>query len=429
MRILVVGGGGREHALCHALLKSPRCTALHAAPGNAGMANVATCHDVAAEDIEGQLALAVSFEIDLVVVGPEAPLAAGLIDRLEEVNILAFGPKAAAAELEASKSFTRKLCDDMQIPGARNKTFDGTDIDAALAYIEKEGAPIVIKADGLAAGKGVVVAETVEVAKDAARTMLETGADARIVVEECLIGEEASLFALCDGTTAIFMGTAQDHKRAYDGDKGPNTGGMGAYSPSPCMTEDLVEQAMKTIIAPALKGMSSRETPFRGFLYAGLMLTADGPKLIEFNVRFGDPEAQVVLPRLESDLVDLMDAASSGKLHGHDARFAEDRHGLTVVMAAKGYPGAYAKGDVIGGLDKLEGDPELVITHAGTRAEDGKILSNGGRVLNVSAFAESLSEAQKRCYEAVGTIDWPDGFFRNDIGWRALDPHIRTNND
>ncbi len=421
MRILVVGGGGREHALCWTISASPLCTKLYCAPGNAGIAQVAECLDVAAEDVAGLVALARREKIDFVVVGPEVPLAAGLADRLAEAGIKVFGPSAKAAQLESSKGFTKELCRRHGIPTGAYERF--SDADKAVSYIKAQGAPIVIKADGLAAGKGVVVAETVEQAIEAARDMLSGNrfgaAGASIVVEEFLVGEEASFFALCDGEHALPLVGAQDHKRAFDGDKGPNTGGMGAYSPAPIFDDAMQKRTMDEIILPTVRAMAEAGTPFRGVLYAGLMITAQGPRIFEYNCRFGDPECQVLMMRLKSDILPALIASADGGLKHFDLRWSNDT-ALTVVMAAKGYPDAYRKGSEIRGLEaagKVEG---VQIFHAGTRADGNRVLANGGRVLNVTAMAPTVEEARTRAYRAVDLIDWPEGFCRRDIAWRAV---------
>ena len=421
MRILVVGGGGREHALCWAISASPLCTKLLCAPGNPGIATVAQCIDVPAEDVEGQVALAIAEKIDFVVVGPEIPLVAGLADRLTKVGIKVFGPSGQAAQLEGSKGFTKDLCRRHNIPTGAYERFN--DLDKAIAYVKAQGAPIVVKADGLAAGKGVVVAETVEQAVAAVRDMLAGNrfgaAGASVVVEEFLDGEEASLFALCDGEHALALVGAQDHKRAFDGDKGPNTGGMGAYSPAPILDQAMVDRAMAEIVLPTVRAMKAEGMPFKGVLYAGLMIGRNGPKLIEYNCRFGDPETQPMMMRLKSDLVPALIACADGGLKHLDLRWSDDA-ALTVVMAANGYPDAYKKGSEIRGLEaagKVEG---VQVFHAGTRAEGGHIVANGGRVLNVTASAPTIEEARARAYKAVDLIDWPEGFCRRDIAWRAV---------
>jgi phosphoribosylamine---glycine ligase len=426
MRILVVGGGGREHSLCWAISASPLCTKLYCAPGNAGIAQVAECIDVAAEDIAGQVALAQREKIDFVVVGPEVPLAMGLADRFTDAGIKVFGPSQKAAQLESSKGFTKELCKRHNIPTGAYERF--TDADKAAAYIKAQGAPIVVKADGLAAGKGVVVAETVEQAIDAARDMLSGNrfgaAGASVVIEEFLVGEEMSFFALCDGEHVLPLIAAQDHKRAFDNDKGPNTGGMGAYSPAPIFDAAMQKRTMDEIILPTARAMAADGMPFKGVFYAGLMITAQGPKIFEYNCRFGDPECQVLMMRLKSDLVPALIACADGGLKHFDLRWSNDS-ALTVVMAANGYPDAYQKGTEIRGLDaagKVEG---VQIFHAGTKfGPDGKrVLANGGRVLNVTAMAPTVEEARNRAYRAVDLIDWPEGFCRRDIAWRVVGSH------
>jgi phosphoribosylamine---glycine ligase len=421
MRILVIGGGGREHALCWAIAASPLCTKLYCAPGNAGIAQVAECVDVAAEDIGGQVALAKREKIDFVVVGPEQPLVSGLVDRLTEAGIKAFGPSAKAAQLEGSKGFTKDLCRRHNIPTGTYQRF--TDLDKAIAYIEARGAPIVVKADGLAAGKGVVVAETIEQAIAAVRDMLEGNrfgaAGAAVVIEEFLDGEEASFFALCDGEHALPLVGAQDHKRVFDGDKGPNTGGMGAYSPAPIFDQAMQTRTMDEIILPSVRAMAAEGMPFKGLLYAGLMIGSKGPRLIEYNCRFGDPECQVLMMRLKSDILPALIASAEGGLKHFDLRWSDDM-ALTIVMAAEGYPDAYEKGSEIRGLDmagKVEG---VQIFHAGTKPDGKRVLANGGRVLNVTAMAPTVEEARNRAYRAVDLIDWPEGFCRRDIAWRAV---------
>ena len=423
MRILVVGSGGREHALCWAIAASPLCTKLFCAPGNAGIAQVAECVEVGIDDIAGQVALAQREKIDFVVVGPEGPLVAGLADRLVEAGIKVFGPSAKAAQLEGSKGFTKDLCRRHNIPTAAYEHF--TDTAKAEAYIRAQGAPIVVKADGLAAGKGVVVAETVQRAIDAMRDMLSGNrfgaAGASVVVEEFMEGEEASLFALCDGEHALALAGAQDHKRVFDGEKGPNTGGMGAYSPAPILDAAMVDRAMREIVLPTVHALAADGAPYKGVLYAGLMIGPQGPRLVEYNCRFGDPECQVLMMRLKSDIVPALMACADGGLRHFDLRWADDA-ALTVVMAATGYPDAYKKGSEIRNLaaaGKVEG---VQIFHAGTKfGPDGKqVLANGGRVLNVTAMAPTVEEARARAYGAVDLIDWPQGFCRRDIAWRAV---------
>ena len=421
MKILLLGSGGREHALAWKMAASPLVDKLYCAPGNAGIAHEAECVALDLADHATVAAFCRSHGVDLVVVGPEAPLCAGIVDDLEAAGVKAFGPSKAAARLEGSKGFTKDMCRTNGIPTAGYERFRAA--DAARAYIRAQGAPIVVKADGLAAGKGVVVAQTLDEAEAAIDLMFGGGlgkAGVEVVIEEFLDGEEASFFALCDGETAIPLTTAQDHKRAYDGDKGPNTGGMGAYSPAPNIDAAMSARIMAEIVAPTMRAMKAIGAPYKGVLYAGLMITREGPKLIEYNARFGDPETQVLMLRLMSDLVPALLASRDGMLKNFDLRwYAEPA--LTVVMAAKGYPGAYARGTVIEGLDDAAAVEGVEIFHAGTKAEGGKILANGGRVLDVSAIGKTVSEARSRAYEAVSRIRWPDGFCRHDIGWRAVE--------
>ena len=421
MRVLVVGGGGREHALCWAIAASPLIDALFCAPGNAGIAGDAVCVPVAAEDIDGILGLVRDERIGFVVVGPEAPLVAGLVDRLDAAGVKAFGPTAAAARLEGSKAFAKDLCARYGIPTAAYGRF--TELEAAEAFIEGRPLPIVVKADGLAAGKGVTIAETRDEARAAAREMLAEdrfGAAGReIVIEEFLAGEEASFFALVDGETALPLAAAQDHKRVGDGDTGPNTGGMGAYSPAPVVTEEVAERVMARIVRPTVAAMKAEGAPFKGVLYAGLMIEDGEPRLLEYNVRFGDPECQALMVRLASDLLPALVASADGVLDMFDLRWHDDA-ALTVVMAAKGYPGDYARGSVIGGLDALRADDGVTVFHAGTKEDGGRVRAAGGRVLGVTALAPSIAAAQRLAYEAVDAIDWPEGFCRRDIGARAI---------
>jgi phosphoribosylamine--glycine ligase len=422
MRVLVIGSGGREHALCWAIAGSPLCDRLYCAPGNPGIAKEATCVSIAATDIDAILAFAQKEKIDFVVVGPEAPLVAGLVDQCEAAGIAAFGPSAAAAALEGSKGFTKDLCAKYDIPTARYRRF--TDANAAKAYARDEGAPIVVKADGLAAGKGVTVAMTLaeaEVAIDGALVGNRFGAaGAEVVIEEFLTGEEASFFVLSDGKHALPLASAQDHKRAFDGDKGPNTGGMGAYSPAPCVTPAIADEVMARIIRPTLDGMAKEERPYKGVLYAGLMLTAKGPQLIEYNVRFGDPECQVLLPRLKSDLLPALLASRDGVLKDFDLRW-HDEAALGVVLAARGYPDDPKRGSEIRGLDAAAAsDPTVQIFHAGTKRVGEKLVADGGRVLNIVGLGATIEEARNRAYAVIDRIDWPEGFCRRDIGWRAL---------
>ena len=422
MRVLVIGSGGREHALCWKLAASPLLKKLWCAPGNPGIAEVAQCVDIGTMDIPALVAFAQDNLVDIVFPGPEAPLVAGLTDAMTDAGIACCGPSKAAAQLEGSKTFTKELCDAANIPTARWERFE--DIEAAKEFVRRRGAPIVVKADGLAAGKGVVVAATVAEAMDAIENMMQDRAfgeaGAAIVIEECLIGEEVSLFALCDGEVALPFGSAQDHKRVGDGDTGPNTGGMGCYSPVPVFTPELEQLAMDRILRPALAEMQRRGTPFRGILFAGLMLTVDGPKLIEFNVRFGDPECQVLLLKLRSDLLPALLAACDGELRHFDLRWQETAS-VGVVMAAPGYPEAPEAGSAIHGLDRAGALPDVRIFHAGTSADaDGTIRAAGGRVLTVCATGADLAGARDAAYRAVRAIDWPEGFCRHDIGHRAL---------
>lgn len=423
MKILVVGSGGREHALCWSIAASPLCDKLYCAPGNAGIAAEAECVAIGAEDVPALVDFAQSESIDFVVVGPEGPLCAGLVDRVSDVGIKAFGPSAAAARLEGSKGFMKDLCAKYDIPTAAYGRF--TDAEAAKAYIREQGAPIVVKADGLAAGKGVTVAETVDEALAAVDDALLDGrfgsAGAEVVVEECLIGEEVSVFILCDGTSALTLASAQDHKAVFDGDTGPNTGGMGAYSPAPVMNEALAEIVDESIVAPTLKAMAKEGCPYSGVLFAGIMVTESGPKLLEYNVRFGDPECQVLMTRMMSDPLPALIASADGVLDTFDLRWY-DEVALTVVMASQGYPGDYEKGSEIKGIDAaMASDETVMVFHAGTSLDPtGKLLATGGRVLNVTARGATVKEAKARAYAAVAHIDWPEGFCRRDIGWRAV---------
>ena len=422
MKLLLVGSGGREHALAWALAASPLCDTLYCAPGNAGIAQLAECVPIAAEDIAGLVRFATENAIDFVVVGPEAPLVAGLVDALDAAGIKSFGPRKAAAALEGSKGFMKDFCARHNIPTAAYGRF--TDIAAARAFVTAQGAPIVVKADGLAAGKGVVVAMTEQEALDAIDMMMADkafgSAGAELVIEEFMQGEEASFFALADGVTAIPFGNAQDHKRVGDGDTGPNTGGMGAYSPAPIVNKAMAERIMAEIIRPTVAGMKAEGTPFTGVLYAGLMITESGPRLIEYNARFGDPECQVLMMRLKSDILPALMATGEGRLDRYDPIW-HDSAALCVVMASNGYPGSYRKGTEIRGLDALPDNTRLVVFHAGTARDDaGRLLANGGRVLGVTALGADLAAAQKNAYDAIAQIDWPEGFCRQDIGWRAL---------
>lgn len=422
MNILVIGSGGREHALAWSIASSPLTDRLWCAPGNAGIADVAECVPIGAEDIDAIVTFAKEHSVDLVVIGPEAPLVEGLADRLKAEGIKAFGPSAAASMLEGSKGFMKDMLAKYGIPTAAYRRF--TDADAARAYVRDQGAPIVVKTDGLAAGKGVTVAMTVDEAIAAIDGAMVDGvfgtAGAEIVIEEFMEGEELSFFALCDGSNALPLASAQDHKAVSDGDKGPNTGGMGAYSPAPVYTPEVERRVMDEIINPLMAGMKAEGCPYQGVLFAGLMITDKGPRVIEFNVRFGDPECQVLMMRLKSDLVPALLASCDGVLDSFDLRWS-DETALTVVMAAKGYPGSYRKGTVIGGLEEAGRVEGVTVFHAGTKKDaDGHIVSAGGRVLNVTATGRTVAEARQRAYEAVSRIDWPDGFCRSDIAWRAL---------
>ena len=420
MNILILGGGGREHALAWAVMQNPKCDKLIVAPGNAGIATIAECARLDIMDGGAVAAFAEENAIDFVIVGPEAPLAEGVADRLREAGLNVFGPSAAAARLEASKSFTKEICDASGAPTAAYGHF--TDHAAARAYVEAQGAPIVIKADGLAAGKGVIVAMELDAALAALDDMFggEFGAaGAEVVIEEFMDGEEASFFVLCDGEDALPIGTAQDHKRVGEGDTGPNTGGMGAYSPAPVMSQAVIERTMAEIVRPTLAEMVRRGTPFQGVLFVGLMIKDGQPRLVEYNVRFGDPECQVLMMRLGAQTFDLIQAAAEGRLGEARVNWGDD-HAMTVVMAAKGYPGAYEKGSVIRGLENCGEDSFHMVFHAGTGEKDGQFIATGGRVLSVTARGASLAEARDRAYGMVDRIDWPEGFCRRDIGWRAL---------
>ncbi len=420
MNILVLGGGGREHALAWAIKQNPKCDRLIVAPGNAGIAQLAECAALDVLDGAAVVAFCEENAVDFVVIGPEAPLAAGVADALAAAGILAFGPSAAAARLEASKAFTKEICDACGAPTAAYARF--TQAEAAKDYIRRMGAPIVVKADGLAAGKGVIVAMTEAEALEGIDEIFGGAfgaAGAEVVIEEFMTGEEASFFVLCDGETVLPIGSAQDHKRAFDGDTGPNTGGMGAYSPAPVLTGAIAEAALDQILRPTIAEMARRGTPFKGVLYAGLMIENGAARLVEYNVRFGDPECQVLMMRLGAQVLDLLLACAEGRLAGMTVTWAED-HALSVVMAANGYPGDYAKGSQIRGLEELPETSLEMVFHAGTAARDGGIIASGGRVLNVTARGASLTEARERAYGLVDRIDWPGGFCRRDIGWRAL---------
>lgn len=419
MRVLVIGSGGREHALAWKIAQSPLLTKLFIAPGNGGTGAVAENVVIDITDHKAVVDFCKLMAIDFVVVGPDAQVVAGLGDDVRAAGITCFCPSKAAGQLEGSKGFTKALCDEMGIPTAAYARFDNE--AAALAYLYTQGAPIVIKADGLAAGKGVTVALDVEAA-EAAIVDCFAGAfgasGAEVVIEEFMEGEEVSLFVLCDGKDILPLTTAQDHKRAFDGDTGPNTGGMGAYSPAPVMTREIYEETLERVIWPTVKGLAARGTPYQGVLYAGLMLTADGPKLVEYNARFGDPETQVMMMRMESDLLPLLHATATGTLAGYDVAW-KDQYALTVIMATEGYPGSYGKGSEIKGAEGLDSDT-LQVFHAGTRRDGARLLAAGGRVLNVTALGGSVKEAQSRAYAGVDQIVWPSGFCRRDIGWREI---------
>ena len=420
MNILILGGGGREHALAWAVMQNPKCDKLIVAPGNAGIAEIAECATLDIEDGAAVVNFCDGNAIEFVIIGPEAPLAAGVGDRLRDAGLLVFGPSEAAARLEASKSFTKEICDAAQAPTAAYGHF--TDAAAAKDYVTAQGAPIVVKADGLAAGKGVIVAETVEEAHAAIDDMFGGafgGAGAEVVIEEFMEGEDASFFILCDGEEALPIGTAQDHKRIGEGDTGPNTGGMGAYSPAPVLTSTIADKALNEIIKPTLREMAKRGTPYQGVLYAGLMIKDGEPRLVEYNVRFGDPECQVLMMRLGAQTFDLLHAAAEGRLAEARVNWADD-HAMTVVMAADGYPGVYEKGSTIKGLEDVPEDSFHMVFHAGTGRKDGQFIATGGRVLNVTARGATLREAADRAYGMIEKIDWPEGIFRRDIGWRAL---------
>ncbi len=423
MRVLVIGSGGREHALCWAIAASPLLTKLYCAPGNAGIAREAECVAIGADDSDAILDFCKREKIDLVVVGPEAPLVAGLANRLRAEGIRTFGPDAAAAQLEGSKGFSKDICAKYNIPTAAYRRF--TEAEAAKAYIREMGAPIVVKADGLAAGKGVTVAMTEEEAISAVDAAMTDGAfgaaGAELVIEECMVGEELSFFALADGETALPLASAQDHKRVGDGDTGPNTGGMGAYSPAPVCTPELERRIIDEILTPTVEAMKAEGAPFKGVLFIGLMITDAGPKVIEYNVRFGDPECQVLMMRLQSDILPALIATADGTLKNFDLRW-QPKAAMTVVLASDGYPGTYQKGTVIRNVDGAEADPDVTVFHAGTARNDaGELIATGGRVLNVTAVGDTVRAARDSAYAAVDLIQWPEGFCRRDIGHRALD--------
>jgi phosphoribosylamine--glycine ligase len=420
VNILILGGGGREHALAWAVLQNPKCDRLIVAPGNAGIAEIAECSSMDILDPVEVLEFCELNSIDFMIVGPEAPLACGVVDMLKDAGFSVFGPRKDAARLETSKTFAKEICDAAGAPTAGWARF--TEAQAAHEHTARHGAPIVVKADGLAAGKGVVVAMTLDEAHAAIDDMLGGAfgaAGAAVVLEDFMEGEEASLFVLCDGTDVLSLGTAQDHKRIGEGDTGPNTGGMGAYSPAPVMTDAVLEAAMERIVKPTVAEMARRGTPYTGVLYAGLMIADGAPRLVEYNVRFGDPEAQVLMMRLGGQALDLMLACAEGRLSDMTVNWAPD-HAMTVVLAAEGYPGAYEKGTEIRGLEELPEDAFHMMFHAGTARVDGRLVANGGRVLNATARGVTLQEARDRAYAMAGAVDWPGGVYRRDIGWRAL---------
>jgi phosphoribosylamine--glycine ligase len=421
MKVLVVGSGGREHSLCWAIAKSPKCSEVICAPGNAGIANLARCINISVDDLDALISFAYSEKVDLVVVGPEGPLVAGLVDKLEAVGIKAFGPSAKAAAIEGSKGMMKDLCAQYGVPTADYARFD--EPDGAKKYIFSQGAPIVVKADGLAAGKGVILCGNVnEACKAVDHIMVEEAfgsAGAEVVVEEFMTGEEASFFAIVDGEHALPLAAAQDHKAVYDGDVGPNTGGMGAYSPAPVVDAKMSKRIMNEIIFPTIQGMARDGNPYKGVLFAGLMITDTGPRLIEYNARFGDPECQAIMCRLNSDLLEVLLAAVDGRLDQIELKWSKSS-AITVVMAANGYPGDYKKGTEIKGIEVAEKIMGVQVFHAGTKYQNGCIIAIGGRALGVTATGKTIKDAQKRAYDAVDKIDWPHGFNRTDIGWRAI---------
>jgi len=426
MNVLLIGSGGREHALAWAISKSPDLTHLYCAPGNAGIANCAECVAIDVANHQAVVAFCHEKSVGLVVIGPEAPLVAGLADDLREAGILTFGPSKEAAQLEGSKSFTKELCAEFDIPTAAYACFE--ELEPALDYLRGQPLPIVIKADGLAAGKGVTVAETAEQAEAALRDCFDGAfgvAGASVVIEEFLKGEEASFFALCDGCSVVQMIGAQDHKRAFDSDEGPNTGGMGAYSPALVLTPQMEARIMNEIILPTVDGLRARGISYQGVLYAGLMIDESGPKLIEYNARFGDPECQVLMVRLKSDLLPALLAVADGSLGKIEFDWHRDA-AITVVMATKGYPGSYQKGSEIKGLGEAESLEGVTVFHAGTKADGRRILAYGGRVLNITARGATVGQAWDRAYAAIEKIDWPEGFYRSDIGWRAVEREARN---
>ena len=420
MNILILGSGGREHSLAWAVNQNPKCDILYCAPGNAGISKVAQCIDLNIEKSSDVLKFCLDKRIQFVIIGPEAPLAMGIADDLRANNILTFGPSASAAKLESSKAFTKGVCDSCNAPTAKYARF--TELELAIEYVHEQGAPIVVKADGLAGGKGVIVAMTLDEAINGLKDIFSGAfgkAGAEVVIEEFMEGEEASFFILSDGKNILPIGTAQDHKRVFDGDTGPNTGGMGAYSPAPIMTKDVTSKAISQIIQPTIDEMAKRGIPYQGVLYAGFMIKDGEPKLVEYNVRFGDPECQVLMMRLGAQALDAMLACAKGELNNYKLNWADD-HALTIVYAAKGYPGTYEKGSKILGLDTISESTNIQVFHAGTKEEDNNIISTGGRVLNITARGSSLKEAHRLAYETIEKIQWENGFYRNDIGWRAL---------
>lgn len=420
MNILILGSGGREHSLAWAVNQNPKCDILYCAPGNAGISKVAQCIDLNIENSSDVLKFCLDERIQFVIIGPEAPLAMGIADDLRANNILTFGPSASAAKLESSKAFTKGVCDSCNAPTAKYARF--TELELAIEYVHEQGAPIVVKADGLAGGKGVIVAMTLDEAINGLKDIFSGAfgkAGAEVVIEEFMEGEEASFFILSDGKNILPIGTAQDHKRVFDGDTGPNTGGMGAYSPAPIMTKDVTSKAISQIIQPTIDEMAKRGIPYQGVLYAGFMIKDGEPKLVEYNVRFGDPECQALMMRLGAQALDAMLACAKGELNNYKLNWADD-HALTIVYAAKGYPGTYEKGSNILGLDTISESTNIQVFHAGTKEEENNIIATGGRVLNITARGSSLKEAHRLAYETIEKIQWENGFYRNDIGWRAL---------
>ena len=420
MNILILGSGGREHSLAWAVNQNPKCDILYCAPGNAGISKVAQCVDLNIENSSDVLKFCLDERIQFVIIGPEAPLAMGIADDLRANNILTFGPSASAAKLESSKAFTKGVCDSCNAPTAKYARF--TELELAIEYVHEQGAPIVVKADGLAGGKGVIVAMTLDEAINGLKDIFSGAfgkAGAEVVIEEFMEGEEASFFILSDGKNILPIGTAQDHKRVFDGDTGPNTGGMGAYSPAPIMTKDVTSKAISQIIQPTIDEMAKRGIPYQGVLYAGFMIKDGEPKLVEYNVRFGDPECQALMMRLGAQALDAMLACAKGELNNYKLNWADD-HALTIVYAANGYPGAYKKGSKILGLDKISETTNIQVFHAGTKEEENNIIATGGRVLNITARGSSLNEAHRNAYETIEKIQWEDGFYRKDIGWRAF---------